>query len=97
MLFPHRLIEHRVLVARDVCRLARSAEIEDHRDGYLALRLPEIAREQPTYIFGERDAELCGFGLGAPLRVGIKGDLSTSIHRAMVPSPAWEGNGADVS
>src|ERR1700693_2619374 len=80
VLFPCCLVEHLVLVARDVGRLARRSQIEYRGDVRSWSRLAEVARQQPAYIFGERYAELGSPGMRAPLQLRVDRDLRSCIH-----------------
>ena len=63
------------------------AEIEDTCNVRLGLLLAQILGHQAAHILGERNSELGGLGLRAPLRLGIHGNLGACIHDgAIMPS-----------
>src|SRR5947209_6392497 len=76
-----------MLVTRDIGRRSGFAEVKNHRNRRLALRLVEVLSKKSPDIFGKGNAQLRRFGLGASLRIRIKRNLRASIHdRAIMPS-----------
>jgi hypothetical protein len=74
---PYRFADHLVLVAGNVGRGAFVDEVEDDGDVRLGPRLAQVLSDEPAHVFSERNAELVGFGMRAPLQLGVHGDLGT--------------------
>src|SRR3990172_503775 len=88
MLFPDRVTDHLVLVARDIRNGAVLYQIENDGDIWPGLWLPQILGHQLAHILGKGDPELGRLGVGAPLHLGVHGYLGACIHDgAIMPSP----------
>src|SRR3990172_375402 len=88
MLFPDRVTDHLVLVARDIRNGAVLYQIENDGDIWPGLWLPQILGHQLAHILGKGDTPFGGLGVGAPPHPGIHRYLCACIHDgAIMPSP----------
>lgn len=84
-----------MLVASDIGRLDRSSEIKQRRYIRFLPGSAEIVGHEAAHVLGKRDAELRGFGVGAPLQLRIKDYLGACIHDdAIMPSPRHDATAA---